>query len=280
MFLETVWQWMLLLGAALLIILIVGTNVVLSPVRELIREIRQTARGEQAELSHDYPVEFDGLKRSINHLLEAEAQQRRRYKNSLGDLAHSLKTPLSVALGAPNLTDETQDALLQIDQLIRRQLKRASAGNVAWTSAISVAPVVGKLTRAMEKVYADKQLTFSQTIPEHAMFQGDETDLMELLGTLMDNASKAARYTVATEARIEGTWLHFFIDDDGPGIAERERERLLTRGERLDTYEEGHGIGLAVASDIVASYSGRLHIETSPAGGARIHVALPAPAQF
>lgn len=276
-FVDTVWQWMLLLSVGLLVLIVLGISLVLAPVRKLIDEIHLTARGEQKQLSANYPKEFDGLKQSINHLLQAEAEQRARYKNSHGDLAHSLKTPLAVANGASPLPEEAKDALGQIDQLIQRQLKRASAGKSGWQSAVPVTPVVKKLFAAMKKVHHDKHLTYTLEADESAKFAGDNTDLMELFGNLIDNASKAARTGVWVTVSVEGQWLTILIDDDGPGIPQEQKERLLLRGERLDTYTEGQGIGMAVVTDLVAIYEGQLSIQDAPQGGARIQVRFPQP---
>ncbi|QJR79769.1 GHKL domain-containing protein [Alteromonas pelagimontana] len=274
-FLSAVWRWMLLLAVSLLALLIIGTNVVLAPVRVLIKEIRHTANGEQKQLTHNYPVEFNGLKTSINQLLHAEAEQRSRYKNSLGDLAHSLKTPLAVALGANSLPEEAKDALFQINQLVQRQLKRATAGNTGWQPPIAVLPSVEKLKSAMQKVYRHKhlQITIEQRVP--VLFKGDETDLMEILGNVMDNASKAARQRIHVSLFRQGRWAGFAVEDDGPGIPQHQKTLLLKRGERLDTYTEGQGIGLAVVSDLVSIYEGRLTIQDSPLGGAKIVIQFP-----
>ncbi|MCU7555287.1 ATP-binding protein [Alteromonas sp. ASW11-19] len=274
-FVDTVWQWMLLLSLGLLVLIVVGINVVLAPVRKLISEIHLTARGEQRQLAASYPSEFDSLKRSINHLLQAEAEQRARYKNSLGDLAHSLKTPLAVALGARPLPGEAEEALGQINQLIQRQLKRASAGKSGWQTPIAIAPLVNKLFNAMKKVHRDKQLSFRLNADNNATFAGDHTDLMEVLGNLIDNASKAARSGVWVTVKREGHWLTLLVDDDGPGIPPAQKERLLLRGERLDAYQDGQGIGMAVVSDLVAIYEGQLSIQDAPQGGARIQLRFP-----
>lgn len=274
-FLTTVWRWMLLLSLGLVLLLVFGVNVVLAPVRVLIEEIQRTSKGEQKQLAHPYPPEFSGLKQSINQLLQSEAEQRSRYKNSLGDLAHSLKTPLAVANGTQALPDEAREALTQINQLVERQLKRASAGKSGWQAAVPIKPVVEKLVSALSKVYRDKDLSFSITDPNHIQFHGDNTDLMEMLGNLMDNACKAANSEVQVSLFKHGNWIGFHIDDDGPGIPEAKTQQMLQRGERLDTYTEGQGIGMAVVSDLVAIYEGKLAIEKAELGGARITLTFP-----
>ncbi len=275
-FLSTVWRGMLILSAGLLVLLIIGMNVVISPVRKLISEIRETAQGNQASLSRHYPSEFDGLKTSINQLIDSESEQRTRYKNSLGDLAHSLKTPLAVAMGARPLSPEGIEALTQIDTLIQRQLKRATAGQRSWQAAIEVSPVLDKIIAAMRKVHQQAGLTISVSCSPDCRFKGDETDLLEMLGNVIDNACKAAGRKVWVRGTTTHPWTKIVVEDDGPGISESDKQRLLSRGERLDSYSEGQGIGMAVVSDLLAIYGGQLRIGRSEHGGARIEMRLPA----
>tara|TARA_X000001388_G_C2232067_1_gene123616 strand:+ start:1546 stop:2877 length:1332 start_codon:yes stop_codon:yes gene_type:complete len=274
-FLSTTWQWIFTLCLALLIFIVIGISLVLLPVRKLIDEISQASRGEKRQLSSRYPVEFDSLKQSINGLLHTEAAQRTRYKNSLGDLAHSLKTPLAVASGHKTLPSEVGEALRQIDNIIKRQLKRASAGKTGWQQGIALQPVLNKLADAMDKVYQEKALTIEFEVDDNIQFKGDETDFMELSGNLLDNACKAAKNRVLVSAKIKSGWLVIHVEDDGPGIPYDKKTLLLERGTRLDTYEEGHGIGMALVADLVSIYEGRMQIEDSELGGANIVLQFP-----
>ncbi|MBU2977473.1 ATP-binding protein [Alteromonas sp. C1M14] len=274
-FMNNLWRWMLLLAGALMVLLILGINVVLSPVRELIKEISLTASGKQRHLSRHYPMEFTGLKHSINRLLDSEEEQRSRYKNSLGDLAHSLKTPLAVAMGTTGLPNETQEALAQIDNIIQRQLKRAAASKSGWQATIDAVPLTDKLLNAMAKVHQDKHLKLTRAGSETCQFKGDKTDLMEMLGNILDNACKAANNQVRITLSGSQTWSYISVDDDGPGIPAHLKTQLLARGARLDTYVEGQGIGMAVVSDLIAIYEGRLEISDSELGGARILLSFP-----
>jgi two-component system sensor histidine kinase PhoQ len=274
-FVNTAWQWIATLCMILLIFIIVGISLVLTPVRKLINEIAHAASGNKKQLEARYPVEFDSLKRAINNLLTSEAEQRSRYKNSLGDLAHSLKTPLAAAMGTNALPFEAIESLTQIDNIIQRQLKRASAGKSGWQASIAVWPLLLKLADAMDKVYGHKHLKISLDGNDEAVFKGDQTDLMELCGNILDNACKAANSIVNVTVVENKEWLTVTIEDDGPGIPESERSTLLARGTRLDAYAEGQGIGMAIVSDLIAIYEGKLHIEKSPLGGASIQIKLP-----
>jgi two-component system sensor histidine kinase PhoQ len=145
---------------------------------------------------------------------------------------------------------------------------------------VDVAPIVTELRVALLKVYGNKDLLFETGLDPAAQFIGDRADLTELLGNLLDNACKWARERVRIEVRIDAaassrTALLLFIDDDGPGIAEADRARVLVRGGRADEATPGHGIGLSMVHDTVALYGGSMHIDASTFGGARFELRLP-----
>lgn len=275
-FANTLWYWLGFIALLLLVLLLFSLSMALKPIDLLIQQINQAERGEISRIAHPFPPELEKLKNSINHLLDTEEQQRSRYKNSLSDLAHSLKTPLAVLSGTRDLPEPAREPLNQINNIIQRQLKRAVAGaGSGWEQAEPIKPVVDKLVGAMKKVYADKKLTFSSEIEAECQFRGDTTDLLELLGNLIDNASKAARTRVVVKASQQINQLIFVVADDGPGIDTSQRQALLLRGNRLDSYQEGQGIGLAVVSDLVSAYNGQLEIGDSDLGGAEITLRFP-----
>lgn len=272
-FSSTLWNWLSIIALVLLIVLFVTLNMALSPINTLIAQIKRAEKGDIKRLEKPYPPELEKLKHSINHLLDTEQQQRSRYKNSLSDLAHSLKTPLAVLSGNDQLPDSANEPLHQIDNIIQRQLKRAvaSAGS-GWEQAQKVQETVAKLCSAMGKVHAEKKLTINSNISDDCLFKGDKTDLMELLGNLMDNACKAAESEVLVTGFRQNDLIVIKVEDDGPGIAPQHKEALLRRGTRLDSYEDGQGIGLAVVSDLISAYQGKLAIETADFGGASIQI--------
>tara|TARA_R110000772_G_scaffold218887_1_gene329461 strand:+ start:2964 stop:4295 length:1332 start_codon:yes stop_codon:yes gene_type:complete len=271
-FINTLWRWLSLIALVLLALMIVSLNAALWPINRLIKQIKQAESGHIQHISQTYPPELEKLKRSINHLLAAEQQQRSRYKNSLSDLAHSLKTPLAVLSGNSALPEDAKEPINQIDVQIQRQLKRAVAGTAtAWEQAVEITPVLTKLINAMHKVHAQKQLQIElQTNENKGYFYGDSTDLMELLGNVLDNACKAAKDNVRASVQTQQNFVQIDIEDDGPGIPKEKRQLLLTRGIRLDSYQEGQGIGMAVVADLVDAYQGTLIVEDSELGGARI----------
>ncbi len=275
-FANTLWYWLGLIAVLLLALLLFSLTTALRPINTLIEQINQAEKGQTDRITQAYPPELEKLKHSINHLLDTEQQQRARYKNSLSDLAHSLKTPLAVINGINKLPRSALEPLQQIDNIIQRQLKRAVAGSsTGWEQAVSIFPIAKKLVSAMAKVHGDKQLDIQMQLDEKIGFKGDETDLMELLGNLLDNACKAAQSKVVLSAQQTPTSVVITVEDDGPGIAPEHREALLNRGQRLDSYQEGHGIGMAVVADLVTAYQGQLEIKNSPIGGAAFIVRFP-----
>lgn len=276
-FANILFEWFGFIAALLLVLLLVSLNAALQPINRLNQQINKAERGQLKRLEQQYPPELEKLKMSINHLLDSEEQQRARYKNSLSDLAHSLKTPLAVLSGCHDLPLEAKEPIQQIDMLIKRQLKRAViGGHSGWEQAVEIKSTVLKITRALAKVHADKNLQFNtDNIDSQAYFQGDMTDLMELLGNVLDNACKAAQNNIEIQCATTPNWLSIMIADDGLGIPQDKRQLLLERGIRLDSYTEGQGIGMAVVADLVSAYQGRLEIASSIAGGALITLKFP-----
>jgi two-component system sensor histidine kinase PhoQ len=276
-FANTLWNGLGLIALLLLILLLVSLNAALLPISRLNKQIRQAESGQLKRIDQRYPPELEKLKTSINNLLDTEQQQRSRYKNSLNDLAHSLKTPLAVLSGTTGLPEQAKEPISQINLQIQRQLKRAVAGTSStFEQAVSIKPVVDKLFNAMNKIYADKHLTLTHDIQHHTLaFHGDITDLMEILGNVLDNACKAAFKQVTLSVQTSLNILLIHIEDDGPGIPKDKREQLLERGTRLDSYKEGQGIGMAVVADLVSAYQGQLEIKQSNLGGAKLTLIFP-----
>jgi two-component system sensor histidine kinase PhoQ len=276
-FANTLWNWLGLIALLLLILLLVSLNAALLPISRLNKQIRQAESGQLDRIDQRYPPELEKLKCSINNLLDTEQQQRSRYKNSLSDLAHSLKTPLAVLSGTAGLPEQAKEPISQINLQIQRQLKRAVAGTTStFGQAIPIKPVVEKLFNAMDKVYADKKLTLTHDIQHQTLgFNGDMTDLMEILGNVLDNACKAAVKQVSLSTFTSLNKLLIHIEDDGPGIPKDKREQLLERGTRLDSYKEGQGIGMAVVADLVSAYQGQLEVKQSDLGGAKLTLIFP-----
>jgi two-component system sensor histidine kinase PhoQ len=285
-FRQRLFGWFLGLSVLLLATLGALLRWVLSPVRRLEGEITAVEEGTLQGLGGGYPRELSGVTTNLNTLLVGERNRMSRYRDTLGNLAHSLKTPLAVMRTTlPNMPSE-QAAVIsaEIDRMsgiIEHQLKRAASGGALLGQApLEVEPLVTELRATLLKVYARKDLSLSANVEQGAQFVGDRGDLFELLGNLMDNACKwcASRVRVTVQpdpAAPPRRRLQIIVEDDGPGISEADASRVGERGVRTDERVPGHGLGLAMVRDTVDLDGGKLTIARSELGGARILVALP-----
>jgi two-component system sensor histidine kinase PhoQ len=262
----------------------------LAPVRRLEQEIAAVEAGAAQGLGAAYPRELAGVSKGLNALLESERNRIARYRDTLGNLAHSLKTPLAViraSLGTLESADAQRTTIqLEIDrmaQIVEHQLKRAAAGGGATLgqAGVPVLPLLSDLRAALLKVHAHKDLRIDVDVPAELGFLGDTGDILELLGNLLDNACKWCRSRVAVSAQLHGARdlprrLSIVVEDDGAGIATSDRVRVIERGIRADEEVPGHGLGLAMVRETVALYGGQLLIDASTRlGGARVELQLP-----
>ncbi len=263
-FRKELWLWLLGLMAFFMMVQIAWLMWSLKPLKTLKKELNSIETGKAMTIEKSYPQELDQVTKQLNTLLKTEQSQRQRFRNALSDLAHSLKGPLAVIQSQDNLTSSTQEQLRTLNQMIEHQLKRAqSAGESSWHLGVAIKPVVEKLTNTLRKLYPDVHIETSQSITDSDIFKGDEVDLMEMLGNLLDNACKAANNKVLLSIDIKNNALICQVEDDGIGISDNLKEDILTRGTRSDTYSQGHGIGLAIVKDLVESYQGQLTISQS-----------------
>lgn len=281
---RSLWGWLGAMAVLLLAALAAALAWGLRPLRTVAGELKAIETGGQPGLHKEYPRELRRLTDNINTLLRHERAQQARYKDALADLAHSLKTPLAVLRGlgsaqgpAAEQARTLEEQVARMDGIVQYQLQRAAtAGRSALAAPLPVGPTVERLLASLEKVYRDKAVRVERALEPDAVFRGDEGDLMELLGNLLDNAYKWCRTTVQVGARRDGGGLLLTVEDDGPGISGGQAEAILKRGVRLDEATPGHGIGLAVAQDIAAAYESRLEFGRSALGGAEIRIRLPA----
>jgi two-component system sensor histidine kinase PhoQ len=279
----TLFLW---LGGAAVLLLVVQGAVLrwgLGPLRQVAHDLQRIKSGEAELLQGDYPSELRGLTQNINLLIRHGHDSQERYRNSLGDLAHSLKTPLAVLQGAVDGKEEkelrqaVQEQVPRMNDIVQYQLQRAAAaGRSDVVQTVAVAPVLEKIVATLAKVYLDKGVTCVLESAAEARFFGDEGDLFEILGNTLDNAFKycrgAVRIRTTATAAEEGDRpeLLISVEDDGPGIGLEEVEALLRRGGRKDQQIPGQGIGLSITEEIVRLYDGTLEIGQSELGGARI----------
>jgi two-component system sensor histidine kinase PhoQ len=278
-----------------LVVLLLGTFTVLlrrllSPLRRVEREIEAIEAGVLTELGSGYPRELLGITTNLNALLRSERERLARYRNTLGNLAHSFKTPLAVMrnlLGTQqgremSVSRQLDEQVGRMDDIVKYQLRRAAAsgGTGLGTAPTDVRDAMEALRGALLKVYVERGLTCELTVAEGCTFMGDREDLTEIAGNLLDNSFKWARTTVritadrivSPAARRDG--LRLVIEDDGPGIPLESRARVLERGARLDERVAGQGIGLSVVRELVELNGGVIDIDESALGGARIEVKI------
>lgn len=278
----TLWSWLLAMATLLLISQTIILRWGLLPLRRVGNELNRIETGEQTQIQQNYPQEIEHLTSNINQLLQQERDQKTRYRNALGDLAHSLKTPLAVLQSGLSSKDKRsdedssmQEQITRMNSIVEYQLQRAAtAGSASIGKSVNVKSVCERMLSSLEKVYRDKPVTLNVNIDESLMFKGDEGDLMELLGNLLDNAFKWTRSQINVSAQQQGNKLNMEVMDDGPGFAPDQIDTLLKRGVRADQTTPGHGIGLSIIGNIVDAYQGKLSIEKSPLGGAEVSVVL------
>ncbi|MCP5143627.1 MAG: hypothetical protein H6978_02270 [Gammaproteobacteria bacterium] len=267
-------------GGVVLVLLIVQSAILrwgLSPIRDVAAEINLIEEGEQDRISGNYPKELHVLTNSLNALLEASQIRLTRYRNALGDLAHSLKTPLAVLRNTVDMDISDRvvihEQLDQLDNNVDYHLKKAAAvGGGVLMQSVEVADILERLASSLRKVYVTRDLDIKLSVTPGMRFFGDQGDLYEIAGNVMDNACKWARRRVIIEART-GTGgrgrppFQLTVRDDGPGIPADAIDAVLERGTRADQRAPGHGIGLAVVRELVENvYRGQLRIDSSPAG--------------
>ncbi len=286
-FRKRIFGWFVGLTALLLAMLGILMRWVLEPVRRLEREIHAVEEGERETLGGGYPRELSGVAMNLNALLIGERKRVARYRDTLGNLAHSLMTPLSVVRAAIATAPAEQAGAIsaEIDRMssiVEHQLKRAAAsgGALLGQAPVDIAPVVAELRATLMKVYAKKDFSIELSVPAEAQFIGDRSDLVELLGNLLDNACKWCRSKVSLTATVTADnppreRLKVTVEDDGPGISHLDRARVFERGVRADEKIQGHGIGLAMVRDTVELYGGSLTLDASQLGGARLSALLP-----
>lgn len=277
------WQW---LGAVGILLLIAQTAILrwgLSPLKKLAVALNAMQSGDTRDIEGDHPDELQDIVDNLNQVLAREQALRQRYRNSLSDLAHSLKTPLAVMqakLSQASADEELQqlaaDQVARMNQVVTYQLQRAvSSQQQGSHQRADLEPIVHRLLNALQKVYANKSVHVQSTLTAHSIFAGDEQDLMEVIGNITENAFKYGKSRVAIQSDIQDKQLIITISDDGPGVPAEQQTRILERGHRLDTSLPGQGIGLAVAADIVHSYGGKLNVSKSALGGAQFQLFLP-----
>ncbi len=262
----------------------------LKPLRLIETEITEIEEGNRVSLSGEFPTELTGVARNMNLLIDSERARSDRYRYTLDNLAHSLKTPLAAMRALLNdrqsqeFGDRFNEQIDRMDEIVRYQLRKpaASVADNLVLQPVAVEKEVKRLIDGLRKVYHDKHPDFDVRVEKGMQFRGDTGDFLELAGNLLDNACKWCERRVrisivpSVGARAIASGMVLTVSDDGPGIPQEAADALLERGMRLDEATPGHGIGLAVVKEIARSYGGRLKIKKSEdLGGAEFMVSIP-----
>ena len=293
----------------LLIVLQLGTLLWgLRPLRRMAERVRALHAGKRGDIGEDYPAELAQLAHTMNRFVGHELENRERYRRAMGDLAHSLKTPLAVlknALVDPGRPDKAvfDDQIDRMEATINRQLSRATAiPPVLPREPVPVTPLLERLCRALDKAYAGKDVDVEiQAAPVHV--RADERDVMDVLGNLLENAYKYSHSKVRISAKQEPSSelrtpdrrstvpngaeqartqsdphqvVRIVVEDDGDGVPESAKQYVFERGARADTAHSGHGIGLASAVEMATAYGGTVELADSALGGAKVILKMPA----
>lgn len=282
--------WLMAGAALLMVVLVAGlAGVLRAGLRPLVRlehQILDIEAGRLEALDGPWPRELTGVTGNLNALLQGERERLARYRTTLGNLAHSLKTPIAALRSlAATRQLESGSVLPELDRMqsiVDHQLRRAVLGGAgSAVASIPVEPALRDLLSALRKVYRDRDLAVQLDVTPGLAYPMEGGDLLELGGNLLDNAFKYARRTLRVTALPEerAEWrrpgMSLYIEDDGPGIPVPDRQRVLERGVRADESVAGQGIGLSAAREVAAAYGGSLSIGDSALGGAAIRVDLP-----
>ena len=282
-----IWSFVLL-GLGLVVAILLQVRIGLLPLRRLKDALHRIRDGKAQQLEGNFPAEIAPLAEELNSLIEHSAEIVARARTHVSNLAHFLKTPLSVLASEADAAQKdhgegplSEQVRRQVD-VMRRQvdhyLARArAAGSVnVLGNRSQVQPVLHDLARVLTRIHAARDIVIDADCPAAIYFRGERQDLEEMAGNLMDNAGKWAKSRVRVRAQQDGPRLVLTVEDDGPGLSPEDRKRVGERGERLDESVPGSGLGLAIVRDISKLYRGFLLLEASELGGLKTVLTLPA----
>jgi len=260
------------------------TYLVIKPLTQVTKDLEKVKQGDTHALSSNYPDELNKLTSALTRVLDENKAQLDKYRKSVGNLAHSLKTPVAIILSKTrDLTDlDTKNTLeqqaYQIDENIKYYLNKArSAGGAYWHTPLAVQPEIKSITDAYKRLHIEKTIAITTDVTEDAAFIGDKGDFLQIVGNIVNNAFKYTSTQIYISAKIDSGQLVIIVADDGPGIPSEQWGQATKRGMRLDNRPIGHGIGLSEASDLVAEYRGSISLinNAPPLKGCCIEISLP-----
>jgi signal transduction histidine kinase len=277
------------LGIVLLLTTTFQVRFGLAPLKRISEGLAAIRSGATERLEGAFPVEIAPLARETNALIDANREIVSRARTHVGNLAHALKTPISVMMNEATGTEPLALKVREQTEIMRdqvaRHLERArlAAARVATIGTVTdVQAVVMALARSMEKIHHDRGVAIDVDAPEGARFRGERQDLEEMIGNLVDNACKWAQSRVAIEVfperpdpKDDRRVVRIVVDDDGPGLSPQQREQVARRGRRLDETKPGSGLGLSIVMELATLYGGGLTLGTAPIGGLRAELVVP-----
>jgi signal transduction histidine kinase len=286
-FRQTLVTVLALLGLGLLLAIFVQVRFGLRPLAALQRRLTQIREGKAERLEGHYPKEIQPVADELNLLIQSNSEIVERARTQVGNLAHALKTPLSVLTNEARLhpgplADKVLEQAATMRDQVSLYLDRARRAARAQTlgAVTEVEPVLAALARTLQRIHQDKGVTIEVRCPPAAKFRGERQDLEEMAGNLLDNACKWCRGRILVEVRQDMAdgrpWLEIWVGDDGPGLPPDKRAEAMKRGRRLDETKPGSGLGLSIVTETAAMYGGKLRLDQSPLGGLASVLRLPA----
>ena len=274
---------LVLLGAGLVAMVIIQVRVGLKPLFDLRREVVAVRQGRAERVQREYPTELAPLAQELNALVAHNQEVVERQRTHVGNLAHALKTPLSVMLAeAGRHSGELSEVVARQAEAMRQQVERhlrrarAAARSQGSRDRTLVEPALEELARTLERIFEIRGVMIDWTAPSDLAFQGERQDLLEMVGNVMENACKWCRREVWVEAEaVSDRRLRLTVEDDGPGLPAERRGEALERGARLDESAPGSGLGLSIVDELVRAYGGAMQFGESARGGLKVEIELP-----
>ncbi len=278
-----------ILGLALMITTFFQVRYGLQPLRNMVSQISSIRAGQTSRLDGDFPSEVEPLAAELNELISSNTSIIERARTHVGNLAHALKTPLSIIsnegrqLNSQAGSKIVEQADLMLTQITHHLDRARVAGQANVIGAVTdVLPTAEAIKRTMERLHIGKNLTMTLSCPKSARFAGEKQDLEEILGNLVENACKWANNRVEISIELAPSlepspteYLHIIVDDDGSGLSAVERDAMLRRGTRFDETKPGSGLGLSIVAELIDLYKGNLVLASAPLGGLRVELKLP-----
>jgi signal transduction histidine kinase len=276
-------QAFLLMGLGLVAAILIQVRIGLQPLRRLSEALGRIRDGKARRLEGRFPAEIAPLAGELNSLLQHSEEVVGRARTHVSNLAHFLKTPLSVLASEADaepgpLADQVKRQVFSMRRQVDHYLVRArAAGSLdVLGNRTQVQPVLADLTRVLSRIHSGRNIVIDCDCPADLYFRGERQDLEEMMGNLIDNGCKWAKTRVRVRAAREGARFVLTVEDDGPGLTEQERGQVGERGERLDETVPGSGLGLAIVRDISKLYGGSFVLDASLWRGVRVRLTLPA----